>query len=108
MKFILIVLSLAFISSTTFASNQYGETCLTHGQCQELVPVELGHKCLIVKTGVSPRGKVTCALRCYPVVMGSYCKKFVGSQIGICKKEKYQVPRFDASKPNCDSAIDPF
>lgn len=109
MRFVFSLVVFSLISIQSIIANNDGQACLTHGECQKVIPVQTGQKCLVVKTGVSPAGNFTCALRCYRLPLGSYCKKIEGSQIwGLCKKEKYEIPSFDPSSPNCDNAIDPI
>lgn len=108
MKLITLLTISCFICSYSLAGNSYRQTCLTHGECQEANPIEEGHKCLIVKTGVDAQGKLTCSLKCYRLTLGSFCKKSSNEQIGFCTLEAYQVPEFDPSNPNCENAIDPI
>ena len=87
----------------------YGELCSTHGECQELYPVENGQKCFKVKTGTTANGEITCSIRCYYLPVGSYCKKFSGSEVGKCVKEKFDIPVIDYNDPHaCNDAIDPL
>jgi len=100
------ILSLLFLI-TTFLANAtelLPPTCLSHGQCQEIYKTQSGKKCFIIRTGQD-----TCALRCYNIRIGSYCKKHPNEQIGICKREIFNDPSFDPYDPSrCDNAIDPF
>ncbi|PIK13555.1 hypothetical protein [Halobacteriovorax sp. JY17] len=103
-----------FVLMSNFAFGQTSPTleiCMTHGDCQDRVPVEEGVKCYIVKTGTTPSGKQSCSQRCYTSKLGSYCKPIQGEDFGYCKHEKdIPEPTFDANDPNqCDTAIDlPF
>jgi hypothetical protein len=79
-------------------SKQNGESCIAKEWCaQQTIP-----QCFIVKTGTTPLGQLTCALRCYNV------QKFGNCTNGRCIPPTIpDVPVFDSANPNCAGAIDP-
>ncbi|MFT6604586.1 MAG: hypothetical protein ACJARO_002109, partial [Bacteriovoracaceae bacterium] len=84
---------------TVLCSKAPGQACVAKEWCrQENVP-----NCLKVKTGTTPAGQVTCALRCYNIPTFGECKN------GTCEPPQVPDPDpFDPSDPNnCDSAVDP-
>lgn len=87
-------------------AGDYGKSCLTHGECQELSAPTRQSACFIVKTGTNSSGATTCALRCYYVWAGSYCNKLSGQQVGLCQRESFEMPSFDPANPDCSSAIE--
>lgn len=104
----ILTLILVIVPSITYASQNYPEVCLTHGDCQELGKVSSVPACFIVKTGSDAFGKATCTLRCYQVLQGDYCRKPKGEAFGFCAKEEFPTPAFDPSNPDCSHAIDPI
>jgi len=108
---LLLSLSMLVVNFAFAQTNPKLDICMTHGDCQDKVSVEEGVKCYIIKTGTTPSGEQSCALRCYTSKLGSYCKSIQEEDFGYCKQEKdTPVPIFNANDPNrCDSAIDlPF
>ncbi len=84
---------------TVLCSKSPGQACVAKEWCrQENVP-----NCLKVKTGTTPTGQVTCALRCYNIPTFGECKN------GTCEPPQVPDPDpFDPSDPNnCASAVDP-
>ncbi len=98
------LISLSFTASAD--AGDYGKSCLTHGECQELAQPTRETACFIVRTGTDSNGSTTCALRCYHVWAGNYCQNLSGHQVGICQKETFNMPSFDPANPDCSSAIE--
>ncbi len=95
-------------SLSTFAGLDYGKLCSTHGECQDEFGVNQGMRCFKMKTGMDSSGNFTCAIRCYALSLGSFCKRNDGEVIGKCVEESYEQPSFDPNSPNCSDAIDPI
>ena len=84
---------------TVLCSKAPGQACVAKKWCrQENVP-----NCIKVKSGTTPTGQVTCALRCYNIPTFGECKN------GSCQPPVVPDPDpFDPADPNnCDSAVDP-
>lgn len=76
-----------------------GQACVAKEWCrQENVP-----NCIKVRTGTTPTGQVTCALRCYNIPTFGDCIN------GTCQPPTIPDPDpFDPNDPNnCDDAVDP-
>lgn len=80
-------------------SKSPGQFCIAKEYCRK----ENINQCFIVKTGIDPQGKKTCALRCYNVPTFGDCKD------GVCSPPVVpEIPSFDPSSDTaCDEAIDP-
>ncbi len=82
----------------TYCAKTPGQECVAQEFCRE----ESIQTCYVVKTGTNSNGAVTCALRCYYVPTYGSCVE------GVCVAPSTPtVPTFDASNPDCSSAIDP-
>ncbi len=80
-------------------SKSPGQACVAKEWCrQENVP-----NCIKVKTGTTPTGQITCALRCYNIPTFGDCLN------GICQPPTIPDPDpFDPNDPNnCADAVDP-
>ncbi len=80
-------------------SKSPGQACVAKEWCrQENVP-----NCIKVKTGTTPTGQITCALRCYNIPTFGDCLN------GICQPPTIPDPdTFDPNDPNnCADAVDP-
>ena len=100
-----IVLVLSFSTSQSFASEEYPQLCLSHGECQDLAPTVPTSRCLLVKTGTDLRGNITCTVRCYPVSAALICRDLGDSVYGICEREPLPIPVFDPMNPDCTDAV---
>lgn len=100
MKVILIlILSISTVQANTL--------CYTNGDCQSQLKPASGSQCYLAKTGVDPFGKLTCAVRCITVQLGSYCQFFQDEVYGICKREVIRpVSLFNQTRENCANAVD--
>lgn len=104
-----LVIFTVMLSTSALASLEQPKVCITHGDCQDYYGTQQTQKCLIVKTGTSYNGEVTCSVRCYSVVAGSYCERAEDSVYGLCKLERFPMPIFNPADPSrCDTAIDPL
>jgi hypothetical protein len=103
-------LLLAFLVLASFNLYAKHDVCLTQGDCRYSDTPSDSTKCFVIKTGQDNQGGITCALRCYTVVLGNTCFVPEGRASGFCEKEKTPLmPIFDLMDPNrCDSAVDPI
>lgn len=97
------------ISSLGYSQSNPILKCLTHGDCQLDSTLRDSEKCFVVKVGINNSGEWTCAIKCYKVKLGSYCKAISSESFGYCKSEtEFDMPDFDINDPNrCDNAINP-
>jgi hypothetical protein len=83
-------------------SKPSGQFCIAKEWCMKHTVTE----CYIVKTGFTPTGATTCALRCYTSQIHGDCES------GICKPPPQpELPVFNPNDPNqdpCANAIDPL
>jgi hypothetical protein len=103
----LLIVSLTLLSLNVFADHG---VCLTQGDCLNHSAPQESTKCFIIKTGQSPDGNTTCALRCYTVTLGNICHIAEGDAFGTCMKEPAtDMPVFDERDPNrCETALNPL
>ena len=94
------------LSISLMASEEYPQTCITHGECQKSLGTVTSPMCLIVNTGTNASGEVTCTVRCISAVAGSYCDKPDDYQYGFCMRETFDMPNFDPSNPDCSRAVE--
>lgn len=80
-------------------SKSPGQLCVAREFCRK----ENVNQCFIVKTGIGPDGKKTCALRCYNVPTFGDCRD------GVCVPPTVpEIPTFNPGADDaCDEAIDP-
>lgn len=85
------------LNPAVLCSKPIGDFCIAKEWCQKTPVV----KCLIVKTGTTPLGDVTCRQQCYTTSENGECKS------GVCIAPFQEtIPVFDPNAPNaCDNAV---
>ncbi len=85
-------------SMGAYCGKSIGHSCVSRAYCAK----QTVESCYVVRTGKDPRGKITCALRCFRKRTFPPCRN------GRCiQLRSPPVPSFDPKNPDCSKVIDP-